>query len=243
MTCHEFQSAVGPLPLSGTAGVQPRIMEHASTCERCGTWLQERQKLAGALQMLQQHTANVSAEPHVEQALLRAFRDKDCEPVELPKAHRLPPLAFRLSRVFEVSAYVAVAAALAIGMFLGLRLVRSHADTSASMASNHQVVSAAASTAAVPQAAANNSVAMSSTSRTSAARVVSTAMATGSTASSDSDYVALMFCDPLSCSDDAEVVRMEIPSPASNGEKDAEPQMADVVVGSDGIVRAIRMVN
>jgi hypothetical protein len=68
-------------------------------------------------------------------------------------------------------------------------------------------------------------------------------MTAGPAASADSDYVPLMFCDPLSCSDDAEVVRMELPSPAINGEKDADPQMADVVVGSDGIVRAIRIVN
>ena len=30
--------------------------------------------------------------------------------------------------------------------------------------------------------------------------------------SDDPDYVALMFCDPLSCSSDAEVVRMELPA-------------------------------
>jgi hypothetical protein len=54
-------------------------------------------------------------------------------------------------------------------------------------------------------------------------------------------YVPLMFCDPLSCAADAQVVRMELPpNPAS---QTSQPQLADVVVGYDGVVRAVRMVN
>lgn len=244
MTCHEFQSAVTPLSLSELAsGAHPQISEHATACARCGNWLRERLSLAGGLQMLQQRTANLSAAPHVEQALLRAFRDQDREPVELSEPHRLPPLTFRLSRMFEVAAYVAVAAALAIGIFLGLRLVQPHAGTSASVASNHQAVDTTASPAGAPRVAANSNPAASGTARTHAARVIPAAVTVAPAASADSDYVALMFCDPLSCSDDAEVVRMEIPEPAGGEERDAEPQVADVVVGPDGVVRAIRMVN
>ncbi len=55
----------------------------------------------------------------------------------------------------------------------------------------------------------------------------------------DDGYVALMFCDPLSCSSDSQVVRMELPAAS----QDAQPQIADVVVGYDGLVRAVRIVN
>ena len=51
-----------------------------------------------------------------------------------------------------------------------------------------------------------------------------------------------MFCDPLSCSSDAQVVRMELPAAGAN-DRDAQPQVADVVVGYDGVVRAMRIVN
>src|SRR5206468_2674779 len=52
-------------------------------------------------------------------------------------------------------------------------------------------------------------------------------------------YTDLMFCDPLSCSSDAQVVRMELPAQGSA----EQTVMADVVVGDDGLVRAIRIVN
>jgi len=53
-------------------------------------------------------------------------------------------------------------------------------------------------------------------------------------------YTPLMLCDPISCSGDAEVVRMELPTTAADGS--AGTQMADVIVGDDGLVRAIRIV-
>ena len=51
-----------------------------------------------------------------------------------------------------------------------------------------------------------------------------------------------MFCDPLICSSDAQVVRMELPV-AGGSDRDAQTQVADVVVGDDGLVRAMRIVN
>ena len=57
--------------------------------------------------------------------------------------------------------------------------------------------------------------------------------------SSDNDgFVALMLCDPLICSGDEQVIRMELP-----GSNASSPVLADVVVGDDGLVRAMRIVN
>ena len=53
-------------------------------------------------------------------------------------------------------------------------------------------------------------------------------------------YTPLMLCDPISCAGDEEVVRMELPATAADGS--AGTQMADVIVGDDGLVRAIRIV-
>jgi hypothetical protein len=67
----------------------------------------------------------------------------------------------------------------------------------------------------------------------------------GVTAVDRQGFVALMFCDPLICSGEEQVIRMELPGTASaSGEGDSsQPVLADVVVGDDGLVRAMRIVN
>ena len=57
-------------------------------------------------------------------------------------------------------------------------------------------------------------------------------------------FVALMFCDPLICSGDEQVIRMELPSTGTAADgNSSQPVVADVVVGDDGLVRAMRIVN
>jgi hypothetical protein len=165
----------------------------------------------------------------------------------------------RLSRVFEVGAYVAVAAAIVVGVFLGVQLLQ-HRTEIASLQSTVQSPVAPAGTSSViqqPQPAARAesvkpavnaghetpmTVAMerphvARNSRLSSPSVTpDTTEETSSTA--DAGYVALMFCDPLSCATDSQVVRMELPA-----QNNTQPQMADVVVGFDGVVRAVRIVN
>jgi hypothetical protein len=51
-----------------------------------------------------------------------------------------------------------------------------------------------------------------------------------------------MFCDPLICSGEEEVIRMELPGSASSADG-SQPVVADVIVGEDGLVRAMRIVN
>jgi hypothetical protein len=55
----------------------------------------------------------------------------------------------------------------------------------------------------------------------------------------DAGYTDLMLCDPLSCASDTQVVRMELPATGQG----SQPQTADLVVGYDGVVRAVRIVN
>jgi hypothetical protein len=50
-----------------------------------------------------------------------------------------------------------------------------------------------------------------------------------------------MLCDPLICSGDEQVIRMELPANTS-ARGNGQPVMADVVVGDDGLVRAMRIV-
>jgi hypothetical protein len=91
-------------------------------------------------------------------------------------------------------------------------------------------VPASASIATVP--GSGTDTAASSRANVTTASLIQTEQAQG--------YTPLMLCDPLSCSEDAQVVRMELPASAADGS--TATQMADVIVGDDGLVRAIRIV-
>jgi hypothetical protein len=180
-------------------------------------------------------------------------------------ARQFTPIAIRLSRFFEVGAYVAVAAAIVVALFLGVRLLeRRSIDmpvTSQVAQPSVSVPSVSVPGVSVPSVVAGNSesqpqlpaVPRSKVNPSPTRHVQSASKSLADTTEpsqastdADADYVALMFCDPLSCSSDAQVVRMELPSPgmaASGGEQDAQMRIADVVVGYDGVVRAVRIVN
>lgn len=269
MTCREFKQNAEALTLweltrSGDEGLQ----QHAQQCEGCGVWLQEQRNLAASLQALQAHTAESAASPNVERALVQAFReyariaaatrsvagnDSGSWPVDLDHA----PFVLRVSRWFEIGAYMAVAAAIAVGLFLGVRLlernskpapVESHSSPVLGEAATPKQAAAAQpkSQIVTPQAANSNRVPMVKQQERipPPATMASAAQQLNAPQESQADesgYVPLMFCDPLSCAADSQVVRMELTAnPASQS---SQPQLADVVVGYDGVVRAVRMVN
>jgi hypothetical protein len=253
MTCREFKHAAASLTLWELARSDDREMfDHAVECARCSLWLDQQQMLAAGMQTLQARTAGREAGPQVERALLRIFRQVPFEATQPVAAHRSAPIAFRLSRLFEMGAYAAVAAAIVVGVFLGVRLLE---QRSAKVTGQSPAVTApaqqvqAAGTATVQEVAPAMRVQPAiSIKREVAAHAVSRSSRTRSSSAAasqtvdDPDYVALMFCDPLICSSDAEVVRMELPVPGSSGHG-AQTQVADVVVGDDGLVRAMRFVN
>jgi len=172
-------------------------------------------------------------------------------------AHRSAPIAWRLSRFFEVGTYVAVAAAIVVGLFLGVRLLEQHSETvpvqSRSAPANTAPAQVTQATGNATQKeiasshkphamAAKRDLALHPVSQSGSTRQPSPAAASQSGDDSEPEYVALMFCDPLSCSSDAQVVRMELPAAAATSDRDVQPLVADVVVGYDGVVRAMRIV-
>ena len=73
---------------------------------------------------LSSETAEQQAGPQVEQAVLQAFRKHDFAPPVVVMPQRATSSLWTLSRVFEYGAYAAVAAALIVGVFLGVRVLR-----------------------------------------------------------------------------------------------------------------------
>jgi hypothetical protein len=265
MTCREFKHSASALTLWELARVEDSpVRAHADSCETCGTWLRKQSSLASSMRTLQARSAGLEAGPQVERALLQEVRRAAAAraalaPAVMPRhTDPAPRMALRLSRFFEVGAYAAVAAALAVGIFLGIELMQHRARTNLAQTASAPVSVLPA--AQKPESGAQGSMAKATPNSSELPTAVSAgatprlrrAVSRGavlsrpqaaeedSSSASDAGYIALMFCDPLSCSSDSQVVRMELPSPAG---QDAQPQMADVIVGYDGVVRAVRMVN
>lgn len=272
MTCREFKHGAASYNLWELSRTQDeQVLGHAESCESCGTWLRKQRTLAVSMQTLQARTAGLQAGANVERALLRAFRQdtlRSADPVLLGVAGRRgslrpaatplsTPVALKLSRFFEIGAYVALAAALLVGVFLGVRILRQ--SSNAAQAHNQVAPSSVEPATQNPVAAAQNvgaPVEHAQPATIANKRIVpvrsgvqeavsSTAASKATNDDSQSlaevDYTPLMFCDPLSCAADTQVVRVELPAGAIG--QGSEPQMADLVVGYDGVVRAARIVN
>jgi len=258
MTCREFENRVHSLVPRGIARMEdPAVVQHAGECADCRAWLQDQRMLSGALLSLNLRTADREAGPEVELALLRAFRQpatkRACPAGELGF---IPATQWR-GRRFEWGAYVAVAATLVLALFLAYRAAY-HAGVVAD--GSHGAVQAARKSIvpqdkgqvnnigagnASPQAAGVSANPLATAKVEDARRamgLLSSPPASPEETLAKAGYVDLMLCDPLSCAAEAQVVRMEIPGQGAGGQT-GQPVIADVVVGDDGLVRAVRIVN
>ena len=252
MTCREFKHAAASLTLWELARSRDGILDHAGKCSQCAVWLDQQRTLAVGMQALQARTKRREAGPHVERALLQVFRQEAFETTQPAVALRSAPVAFRLSRFFEFGAYVAAAAAIVVGLFLGVRLLqqRSVRAPAQSQVNTTPVRTTQAAANVMPEQAAPMMPQQPGPAGKRRTTVHTVSRSGGpdpsadvsTSQNSDEDYVALMFCDPLICSSDAQVVRMELPV-AGASDRDGQTQVADVVVGDDGLVRAMRFVN
>lgn len=247
MTCREFTKKIEALPLSELTSAAPAdVLAHQSNCPSCTALLQERSALAGALQVLRSRTAAVETPAVVEQNVLRAFRQSSvAKPASALRA--MPqPTGFRLSNLFGWKMYAAAAAVLAIGLGLGLWIVQHSGQQAVQQQTAHTeqpTEPRVVQTEEAPQlkASVSNSVELSSAKKGAVAPQIES-VSTSSVARNEQaqGYTPLMLCDPISCSGEEQVVRMELP--ANPADSSAGSQMADVIVGDDGLVRAIRIV-
>lgn len=262
MTCRDFMDAaelLTPSQLLRLPAEERPLSAHASECNSCREWLESHRALENALQALSSEAAEQQASPQVEQALLQAFRKHDFSPQVVVMPPRATSSLWTLSRVFEYGAYAAVAAALVVGVFLGVRLLRDAQNkTTAEQATVTTPLTTGAGSSAAeteksavpehPTSDAAEKVADKVELQNPVAAVKRSTAAQATTAASTREsagYVPLMLCDPLICSGDEQVIRMELPASGS-GTADGSPGqtvLADVVIGEDGLVRGMRIVN
>jgi hypothetical protein len=248
MTCREFTKTIEGRTLAElSSAADADLLTHQHDCASCAALLQQHNSLALALQTLRGRTATMEAPALVEQNVLRAFRQAPATNAAPVFTIKPKPAAFRLSNFFGWRTYAAAAAALVIGLGVGLWLSpHPHKTAQPPTARTEQPAPASVDPSQAQQqlpvqATASNSekpnpptpvVGLQRPSPAAALTVAQNEQAQG--------YTPLMLCDPISCSGDAEVVRMELPATAGDGS--SSTQMADVIVGEDGLVRAIRIV-
>jgi hypothetical protein len=249
MTCRDFMDAaelLTPSQLLRLPAEEQPLSAHATECGSCREWLESQRALGNAFHALSSETAEQQAGPQVEQAVLRTFRNHDFAPQVVVMPQRATSPLWTLSRVFEYGAYAAVAAALIVGVFLGVRILR---DTQSKAAPTQATVTApqrsgtAVSTTKSKSGAAERPMteAVEKVAVKRLAPVQVKAETSGATESAE--YVPLMLCDPLICSGDEQVIRMELPATGSAADGSVEQTiLADVVIGEDGLVRGMRIV-
>ena len=162
-------------------------------------------------------------------------RNQPLRPIVMPRS---TPVALRLSRFFEIGAYAAVAAAILVGTFLGVRLLQDRHPV-APMQSQivpanvepvaHQVVP---TPTPVPKTIAKAPIGSREVQPVTLSRKRLHASSAPETVASGDDsqelaeatYTPLMFCDALSCAAETQVVRVELPASGQS----SQPQMADL---------------
>jgi hypothetical protein len=260
MTCSEFKAIADSLALREVArGQNGALAEHARECPNCEALLRERRMLSGALQALALRTAGREASPDLERTLLKVLRLPACERGLSVEAQRFRPIVTPMSRRFSLGAYATVAAALALALFLGYRAIDrpvpvadsplpglGQAPEKSANERDHREKGIVAR--AIQATVQTTSIGATALPATKAAAVRHMAVLSLSQpvpsdeALARAGYVGLMLCDPLSCAAETQVVRMEIPVQGAE-EQGGQSVIADVVLGDDGSVRAVRIVN
>jgi hypothetical protein len=255
MTCREFMDAAESFTPSQLLRMRPAeepMSLHARDCAACGLWLESHRTLGNELHALSASTEQRGAGPAVEQAVLEAFRTQGFAPQVVAMPVRTPSALWKLSRVLEFGAYGAVAAALIVGLFLGGRLLRDKQaaarteqaqTTNAPQSKTQELTAAKVGGESKEQAAKPTRTTVTEVASVTAKRPAASQVSAKSTGTDQAGYIALMLCDPLICSGDEQVVRMELPATVTADGSSAQPVLADVVIGEDGLVRAMRIVN
>jgi len=259
MNCHDFDAIAGDLARDGLmdAGQRESALAHAASCAVCRSRLADERALTGGLRFVAK-TSNEEAPARIEEALLAAFRQqREAEPVFVA------PMRTARSRWIYVAASVAAVALIVTLLALitsRTKDARSAAPLSAGKSipsvpdappaapkpevSPHRMVSAlAANTERPPRRRSDRrNVGRSNPSGESPnAPAVDAEIAT--------EFIPLMNREALAQMDGGQVMRVELPRSAlmsfglpMDMERATERIKADVVVGNDGLARAIRFV-
>jgi hypothetical protein len=245
MTCEEIRACFESDPSAAVRLLQEsaELSDHVTKCPECRGFVEEHQELAKGLHAVRESAPEIRAS--LDAAVLAGYRTFMSERAHTLAATDSPPARVRLHSAFGLAAMAAVAVVIACGaIFLFVQR-----EPRVSHKRFRERLPVVAPTIAVnpiqPRVATQKTVSTTPKSHVgSAKRASATKSVNLSENSFSSGFQSLMYCDQLSCPDTMDVIRVQLPSPRfrSGPPKTSEFVYADVLVGSDGIARGIRVV-
>jgi hypothetical protein len=234
MTCHELRLYFeDPLRMDAKF---PREAEHLAHCTECARFVEARHELGARLRLVRESAPEPSAA--LKAVVLANYRRRITGDLPLVRSRTR---GFR--GVYWTAAATAVLALAAVLLHPARRLETSNFKTESAQRPMAQPRISEKSANRVPWTDAASSPKTRLRSARQPRRVPQ--LPTTKSPASD-DFRSLMYCDALSCGGAMQLIRLQLPSSAAAfGPAAASPDgaiYADVLVGSDGIARGIRIV-
>lgn len=238
MKCSDFEAAIRQLASNGLieAGAHAPALRHAETCARCAARLTEERALISGLRAVRAEIANEEAPAHLRALLLNALRDRARTAAIIPMPQR--------TRSWANWKVAAIAAVILIAISIGsIVLVRSLSNemapqpkAEASPSPPYSLAVGSKSPDARDLLAATPTSRRRTKPRTRRAETVT-------------EFFPLIEGDDLESLEFTQIVRVEL-TPSALREvglpmsyaSEGESVKADVILGHDGLARAIRFV-
>ena len=252
MNCHDFELMAGELAAGRLMDAMQRetALAHAADCPGCAARLADERALTDGLRFIA-GTSNENAPARVEAALLAAFRDGRTEPAVIPISSR------RRRWVYTAASAAAIALIVTLLAFLAARsrgvqepVPQKAGPLPPALPNERQAIPAPQDLPAVPDHnVAGNHRRRPERVKNAGRRESNRQIKPTREPEIATDFIPLMNRESLAQMDGGQVMRVELPRSAlmsfglpMDMERATERIKADVVVGNDGLARAIRFV-
>lgn len=215
----------------------PSEAEHLAHCSECARFVEARRELGAGLRLVRETAPEPSAA--LETAVLANYRGR---------ISGGPPLTRSRTRRFTVLCWTAATAAVlaltaAVLLHPGLGLETSNSKIEAAQPTIAQL---GTSEKGAYRVLSKNAAFSPKTRLLSSRQPRRTPQVATTRSPASEEFRSLMYCDALSCGGAMQLIRLQLPFSAPAFEPAAAPPggaiYADVLVGSDGIARGIRVV-
>jgi hypothetical protein len=221
MTCdwYEQQLATDTVDLWPAGHPSSALLDHARTCSSCDRLVQRELVLKRQLVNLAQKNQALQPSPSVKRSLL----------AELDSLHPSPtPRRMRII-------YYAIAGAAIICLVVALLSARRPHPTAPSLANTPAVKPAPIVPETTPTTAPSTPTVVARHEAPARRRSPATLTA------SNTDFYPVVMCDSVTCAGPALTVRVQLPRSPLATRGSNTPVMADLLVGEDGLVRGVRL--
>lgn len=270
MNCQTFEPTVNDLSRGQMmeASLRESALAHAEDCQRCALRLADERALSFSLRAFASDSETLAAPAHVETALRAAFRQRSAGEKPAPVVVAAVPTRTQRMLPWAVAAAAAIVAVFAMQAF-SLRdtpaplnragntrslsamtaVAFTSGETNAIVAPSKIESEVAAQPRAAFDARGGAMLAGYSTAKNRSSRRPRAPVTTEAEREIVTDFMPLTYGAALSPNEGGQLVRVELPRSAlsslglpMNAERPNERVKADVLLGHDGLARAIRFV-